>query len=48
MVAKEDSGNRMFWFKLLAAMLVVNLLLEFGAAIYSTIMLSFYGLLFEV
>jgi hypothetical protein len=38
--------NRMFYFKLIAAVLVLHLLLEFGAAIYTTIMLSFYDITF--
>ena len=40
--------NRIFYFRLIASGLVVHLLMEFGAAIYSTITLAFYGLLFEV
>jgi hypothetical protein len=39
--------NRVFYFRLIASLLIVNLLLEFGAAVYSSIMVGFYGLLFE-
>ena len=39
--------NRVFYFRMIASLLIANLLLEFGAAVYSSIMLSFYGLLFE-
>lgn len=39
--------NRVFYFRLIALLLITNLLLEFGAAVYSSTMLAFYGLLFE-
>jgi hypothetical protein len=39
--------NRVFYFRLIALLLITNLLLEFGAAVYSATMLGLYGLLFE-
>lgn len=39
--------NRVFYFRLIASLLIANLLVEFGAAVYSSTMLGFYGLLFE-
>ena len=39
--------NRMFYFKLIAGLLMLNFAFEFAAAVYSSLMVQYYSYLFE-